>query len=132
MEKQLLEKFKTRLEDEKREILKELSRIAVQNKEDPNKWEGKYAASDSETGHDGSELMADESEEHEQRQSIANSLSQKLSDINLALDKIAKGTYGRCENCGHETPYERLDAFPAAGVCLDCRDGLNGSKNKSL
>lgn len=127
MEKQFLKKFKIRLESEKNDILYELRKIATQNKNDPNKWESKFIFSDNESGHEEMEVEEDESEEYGQRQSVVRSLSQSLNDINLALKKIDDGTYGKCENCNQNIPYERLEAFPAARICLDC----NASKKIS-
>jgi YteA family regulatory protein len=44
----------------------------------------------------------------------------KLNDINSALNKIEKGTYGKCESCKQEIPYERLEALPFAKLCMKC------------
>ena len=42
--------------------------------------------------------------------------------IDNALRKIYKEpeTYGICENCGREIPYERLEMVPWARFCLEC------------
>ncbi len=45
-----------------------------------------------------------------------------LHDINLALGRIADGSYGRCLSCGHQIQKERLDALPYASYCLDCKE----------
>lgn len=44
----------------------------------------------------------------------------KLNDINRALNKFKTGTYGKCESCKQEIPYERLEALPSAKYCMDC------------
>jgi RNA polymerase-binding transcription factor DksA len=41
-----------------------------------------------------------------------------LTEINDALDRIEKGTFGRCEECGKEIPRERLNAVPYARYCV--------------
>jgi RNA polymerase-binding transcription factor DksA len=41
-----------------------------------------------------------------------------LLEINDALERIAQGTFGRCEECGKEIPRERLLALPYARYCL--------------
>jgi len=125
MEKQLLEKFKTILEKQKQEIESELQKIAVQSKMDPSEWKSKFEISNSDTGHEAEETKADESEDYGEQFPVAKILAQKLADVNLALDKIAKGTYGKCENCDKDVPPERLDAFPEARVCFDCDNGKN-------
>lgn len=51
--------------------------------------------------------------------SIVQDFEAQLSDIEHALDRVASGTYGRCEACGTEIDPERLAARPAARFCLD-------------
>ncbi|MEG6617095.1 TraR/DksA C4-type zinc finger protein [Peptococcaceae bacterium 1198_IL3148] len=41
--------------------------------------------------------------------------------INHALQAMEQGSYGRCEVCGKEIPYERLEAVPYTTICLDCK-----------
>jgi RNA polymerase-binding transcription factor DksA len=43
-----------------------------------------------------------------------------LGQIEAALDRIAKGTYGICENCGEPIDPARLEALPYATTCLSC------------
>lgn len=45
----------------------------------------------------------------------------ELRDIDVALERIAEGTYGRCEACGEPIEHERLQAQPAAIRCLACQ-----------
>jgi DnaK suppressor protein len=45
---------------------------------------------------------------------------QLLAEVNDALDRIERGTYGRCENCGREISKERLEAIPYARYCIRC------------
>jgi DnaK suppressor protein len=42
-----------------------------------------------------------------------------LGEIDAALQRIAKGTYGKCAVCGREIPKERLEAVPYATLCID-------------
>lgn len=125
MEKQLLEKYKSELENEKRQISSQLAKIAVQSKKNPSEWQSKFTSSGSETGHEARETKTDESEEYEKQLAVAKILAQKLSDINVALGKIANGTYGKCENCDCDIPAERLAAFPTARICSGCESTLN-------
>ena len=37
-----------------------------------------------------------------------------------ALDRIAQGTFGRCEECRAEIPRARLQAVPYARHCVAC------------
>jgi RNA polymerase-binding protein DksA len=56
--------------------------------------------------------------------SFAEGLVETLHEVDAALDRISKGTYGRCESCGAEIPPERMDARPVARLCLDCQQRL--------
>ena len=44
-----------------------------------------------------------------------------LKKIEQALDKIDKGDYGFCEDCGAEIGIRRLEARPTAVKCIDCK-----------
>lgn len=39
-----------------------------------------------------------------------------------ALKRIEDGTYGTCTRCSKEIAVERLDAVPAAGLCIQCKE----------
>ncbi|GGT22244.1 hypothetical protein GCM10010286_54680 [Streptomyces toxytricini] len=43
-----------------------------------------------------------------------------LQELDRALDRLAEGSYGRCEDCGNPIPPERLEIRPAAATCVDC------------
>ncbi|WP_029520880.1 TraR/DksA C4-type zinc finger protein [Persephonella sp. IF05-L8] len=45
-----------------------------------------------------------------------------LKRIEMTLQKIEYGTYGICEMCGAEIPYERLKARPIAKLCINCKE----------
>ena len=45
----------------------------------------------------------------------------RLEQINSALERITKGTYGVCQNCGDDISEGRLEAMPYAMLCLNCQ-----------
>lgn len=45
-----------------------------------------------------------------------------LRKIDQALDRIKRGTYGICEDCGDEISFERLLARPMAELCICCKE----------
>ena len=47
--------------------------------------------------------------------------TQVLGEIDAALLRIDAGTYGTCTSCGGEIPQARLEAYPWASLCIDCR-----------
>lgn len=46
----------------------------------------------------------------------------ELAKINAALEKIENGTYGVCEVCKKDIPYERLEALPYTAFCIEHTD----------
>lgn len=46
-----------------------------------------------------------------------------VEEIDVALERIDKGTYGICERCGQPIPKERLKALPHASLCVRCKSG---------
>jgi RNA polymerase-binding transcription factor DksA len=51
---------------------------------------------------------------------LVGSLQETLLDIDAALGKLEAGTYGRCEACGNDIAEARLEAMPAARLCMSC------------
>ncbi|MGH9214026.1 MAG: TraR/DksA family transcriptional regulator [Acidimicrobiales bacterium] len=49
---------------------------------------------------------------------VANSLRSQLKEIERALDKIDRGTYGVCEQCGEPIAEPRLEAMPTTRFCI--------------
>lgn len=43
-----------------------------------------------------------------------------LAKIARAEEKIAQGTYGKCENCGQPIAFERLELRPYIPTCIQC------------
>lgn len=44
----------------------------------------------------------------------------ELAETQAALDRIARGKYGRCESCNGALGRQRLLALPAARYCIGC------------
>lgn len=118
MEKQTIEKFKQLLEQEKKEIEEQLESFA---KKDPHTKDDYDAAFPDLGTHQSTDEMAQEVSMYESALPMEHVLEQKLQDINLALEKMAKGTYGICENCNEEIPVERLETKPEAKNCVKCK-----------
>ena len=53
-------------------------------------------------------------------QALAGTLRETLQEIDAALGKIELGTYGLCESCGKPVGEARLEAMPAASLCISC------------
>jgi DnaK suppressor protein len=51
---------------------------------------------------------------------LVGSLRETLIDVDAALAKLEAGTYGHCESCGEDIVEDRLEAMPAARLCMAC------------
>ena len=43
----------------------------------------------------------------------------ELGKIDIALKAMDEGTYGRCEKCNEDIPFERLEAVPYTTFCIE-------------
>ncbi len=46
----------------------------------------------------------------------------ELAAFDAALERIAQGLYGQCQDCGVTIPEARLNAYPVALRCVNCQD----------
>jgi DnaK suppressor protein len=53
--------------------------------------------------------------------SLVSELRENLKDVEHALVKVQRGTYGVCERCGEPVGEERLEAIPWARLCISCK-----------
>ena len=53
-------------------------------------------------------------------EALAGNLRESLNDVEAALVKLDNGTFGVCEGCGQPIPPARLEAKPAAKLCMEC------------
>ncbi|MBC8554859.1 MAG: TraR/DksA family transcriptional regulator [Candidatus Brocadiales bacterium] len=54
--------------------------------------------------------------------SIAQGEAKDIEQIDYALNKIKKGKYGNCENCGKSINKQRLMAIPFVSLCIKCKE----------
>ena len=45
----------------------------------------------------------------------------RLQQVGAALQRVARGTFGECADCGDDIGYPRLKARPEAPFCLSCQ-----------
>lgn len=65
---------------------------------------------------DSSQVTAERGE----AEALLSSLKETLDAVELALAKVDSGSYGRCESCDEAIPPARLEAMPAARLCMAC------------
>jgi len=61
----------------------------------------------------------------DQREMAVRTLDQstrQLREVRVALQRLANGTYGWCEECEREISGKRLDALPWARYCVRCQE----------
>jgi RNA polymerase-binding transcription factor DksA len=52
--------------------------------------------------------------------SLMQNQEQALTEIGDALERIRRGTFGKCEECSAAIPKGRLEALPYARHCVAC------------
>jgi RNA polymerase-binding protein DksA len=52
---------------------------------------------------------------------LAANAREMLEQTERALDRLDAGTYGLCENCGDPIGKARMQAFPRATLCVECK-----------
>jgi RNA polymerase-binding transcription factor len=65
---------------------------------------------------DSSQVTAERAEV----EALAKSLQESLTDVQEALTRFEAGTYGSCERCHQDIAPARLEAKPAARLCIEC------------
>lgn len=58
--------------------------------------------------------------ERSEVEALGGTLLDTLREIEDALRKFDEGTYGLCESCGNQITEARLEAMPAARLCINC------------
>lgn len=67
-----------------------------------------------------SDTDAKEEISHERMEALERELKRHMSEIEEVLERIKKGTYGKCLTCGKMIDTDRLAAKPTALYCVEC------------
>ena len=118
MRKRELEKFKKLLLLERQNIMRHL-----------NELEG---VSNNELAQSGGDSVDLASLEISQAaiQKLGNREKKLLKKIDYTLDKVEKGEYGICEECGEKIAPARLEARPVAQYCIDCKTEMESNERR--
>lgn len=57
---------------------------------------------------------------------------EEVRDIEVALQRLAAGGYGKCIQCDAAVPLARLEAFPTAKRCLPCQQRHEGARQREV
>ncbi len=113
------DKYKKELEKELTLLTKELRELGQQDPNNPNNWIAKSSnESKADDDHTDSNDNADDLEDLGERNAITSDLEIRFKNIKDALQRIKNETYGICEVCGEQIEDARLDANPAATMCI--------------
>jgi len=120
MNKKLLTELKEKLKKQKASIEVELGRFAKKDENLKGDWDTRFPKADGGVGGQILEDAADQVEEYVNLLPVEHNMELRLQNIDLALKKIKKGGYGKCENCGRNIDEKRLKVFPEARECGKC------------
>ena len=113
--KSTLERFRRRLDDERRRLLSVIAEIEAEQEEVRLTETSSERSPDPNTAEGGSLAF-----EMEKELSLAPNAGDLLAQVEEALDRLAAGVYGRCIECGKPIPVARLEALPYTKLCVGC------------
>jgi RNA polymerase-binding protein DksA len=127
MNKKQLGHFEKRLLEERARAIKELGHYG-------ESFDATLQASDGDLS-SYSFHMADQGTDAMEREKaflMASKEGRFLWHLNQALRRLytTPEKYGKCENCGEEISYERLDALPHARLCINCKEKEENGKHR--
>jgi RNA polymerase-binding transcription factor DksA len=70
--------------------------------------------------------------EREKQFLMASKEGRYLWHVNQALRRLyaTPDTFGKCETCGNEVGFDRLDALPHARLCIACKEKEEDAKRR--
>jgi len=107
MNKERLESIKNELEDEKAMLEVKIDTLE----------QGEDFGDDI----DSLEEEADESTEWQNQTAASQVLRERLADIDSALARMEKGTFGKCEECGEDIGMDMLQVNSTSKLCRSCK-----------
>jgi DnaK suppressor protein len=109
LDKKTMTRFKKILLSEREQIIGEVKQIYESSRE---------------MGQDGIQDIGDEAANIYNKQvllSLNENERMRLQEVDEALDRIANGTYGVCEECGEPIGLKRIEVRPVAKYCVSCK-----------
>lgn len=119
MDQTFLDKIKKKIEEHKKFLESELAKFAKKDKHDKNNYKTKWPEMGDETDQNIAEVAL-----YSDRLSLEQALEKALRDVNNALGRIQKGTYGKCKYCKEEIGEKRLEIRPVSSACVKCKKKL--------
>ena len=110
MEKEFIEKMKELLLAEKKDIVSTLMQNSADFKHIVETMETKDVVD-----------IASDDIDRKMIETIGTQQMNRLNLIDNALSRIEQGRYGLCMKCNKPIPIPRLEAIPAAVLCIECK-----------
>jgi len=119
LDKATIAKIKKELLARKKQIVIDLNSLSGKNKDKKEDHHARFP----DFG-DKSDENAQEISEYSTNLATEQVLEKTLRDIDNALDRITKRTYGICKYCGQPIGKKRLLARSVASACVACKNKL--------
>ncbi len=106
-------KMRLRLKSERARLIKELDELKSNlSTSDERRERSPFGKREEE---------ATEALELEKRLVMEKRIRERLGEVEHALSKCDRNTYGLCDSCGQPIDPARLQALPEANLCLKCK-----------
>ncbi|WP_425445994.1 TraR/DksA C4-type zinc finger protein [Dethiothermospora halolimnae] len=115
MDKNKLDHYKKLLLNEKKELRQNMKNLSKNMNDSMPEYFDELSMYDNHSADLGAEMFM-----AEHNMNLKNFDKSLLSEIDISLDKIKDGSYGKCELCGNDIKEERLEIIPHAKTCVDC------------
>ena len=116
MNKAFLNEMEEQLNSEAGRLKLELAEFSSQNPKNTSDYDAKFPNMG-----DKEDENAEEVATFSTNLTLERTLEGSLRDVEKALERIKKGTYGICKYCNKEIDEKRLRARPASSSCVECK-----------
>jgi YteA family regulatory protein len=118
MDKNAMEGYKARLINQKKSIYDTIKDMKGNGLDDSQRDEvSELSTIDNHPADMGTEMF-----DKERYYSLLDNEKSMVHQIDIALNRIDQGVYGKCEMCGKDIDNERLNFSPSAITCISCEN----------
>ena len=127
LNKKQLAHLEKRLHEERARVMKELGYYDESFNSSLQASDGDLSSYSFHMADQGTDAM-----EREKAFLFASQEGRYLWHVNQALRRLyaTPDTFGKCETCGNEVGFDRLDALPHARLCIACKEKEEDAKRR--